>query len=554
MSAGAHRAPVRAPAVPSCRGPWASDGSKLAIDSHVTRTSLCLLTVTAAAAGCGGGNDPLALDASDGSHGHDAGSPDDATPHPDAEIADPDAAVPDYLYSDLDVGCAPIFAQSNVPEYRLTIAPDHWATMQDEFYNPVLSDSMTLVDPPYHPVQVHIVEGGNQHEPADVMIRLNGNTSWLQTIVFDTNPKMQFMLAFNKIDPDGRFQEQRKIKLDMPRNDWTMLQQRVALAWMRGRAGIPAQCANSARVYVNDEYYGLYTNAESQDKSFLKRVFGADGNDGDLWKGGRELKTNEDDFSWARITAMWDVTDLAGLDALTDVDESMREWASEAVIGDADGYNNGRANFYLYDHPGTGRFVWLANDLDTALDVDFLAPDTTPVLAPSPSHSARWERDWHHYLVAMNDPAGVARYVVAMSDQLPRLDPAELAQWIDDWSAQIAAAAAEDPHRPFELEDHTLALERMKDYPAARAEYLQRWLSCWDTGGADGDGDGFDLCHDCNDADPTQSPGAAEVCDAVDNDCDGRVDDVAEGCPAPATAARRAAWWRQVFRVKTSAR
>jgi hypothetical protein len=88
----------------------------------------------------------------------------------------------------------------------------------------------------------------------------------------------------------------------------------------------------------------------------------------------------------------------------------------------------------------------------------------------------------------------------------------------------------------------------------ARAAHLQRWLRCWDTGGVDADGDGFDLCHDCNDADATQSPGAVEQCDAVDNDCDGRVDDVADACPAPSGAARIAAKWaRVVFPVKTPA-
>jgi len=43
----------------------------------------------------------------------------------------------------------------------------------------------------------------------------------------------------------------------------------------------------------------------------------------------------------------------------------------------------------------------------------------------------------------------------------------------------------------------------------------------------DADGDGYDHTIDCDDRDPTVHPGAVELCDSLDNDCDGLVD---EGC------------------------
>jgi Cys-rich repeat protein len=50
---------------------------------------------------------------------------------------------------------------------------------------------------------------------------------------------------------------------------------------------------------------------------------------------------------------------------------------------------------------------------------------------------------------------------------------------------------------------------------------------CWPTDN-DVDGDGF--CRDdCDNSDATVFPGAAEICDERDNDCDGQID---EGCPA----------------------
>ena len=52
------------------------------------------------------------------------------------------------------------------------------------------------------------------------------------------------------------------------------------------------------------------------------------------------------------------------------------------------------------------------------------------------------------------------------------------------------------------------------------------------TGYRDGDGDGFGACVDCNDSDPAIHPGGEEVCNGLDDDCDGLIDAGADGASA----------------------
>ncbi len=426
---------------------------------------------------------------------------------------EPEAVTPPELEA-----CPPMYQQHLLPDYALAIAPAEWAALDDEFRHRPEREAQGLDPTPYHPADFTYDDGTQVLTVADVRVRLKGQSSWAQTLALDANPKMQFVISFNEVDPAGRFLGVRKLDLDMPRTDQTFLRQRLALRYLR-EAQIPAQCANNVRLTINGAYYGLYTNLERFDKEFLQRNFGVD-DDGDLWEGGRIIKTNEDTFSWERLDALWSLTSLAQLEALGDLDASMADWAAESMVGDADGYSNGRANFYIYDHPTRG-FLWLPTDLDTAFDRDFLRPDASPLFPPSPG---RWERDWHHFLIVMADPGGLARYVAALADARGRLDVDAAQGELDAWRAQIADAVADDPHRGYGLDAHALAIDFSRAYVSERAASIDAWLACRQDGGADADADGVDLCHDCDDHDPTVHPGATETCNLRDDDCDGRID------------------------------
>jgi len=421
--------------------------------------------------------------------------------------------------SPVEDGCPALFAQDILPDFHVDISAGEWSKMEYEFTHRQEALAAGEDPSPYHPAVFRY--DGDVVE--DAMIRLKGASSWDETVALDEDPKMQFVIAFNEVNEDGRYRGARKLALDMPRTDGSYLRQRLALHALRSM-DMPAQCANSARLFINDDYYGLYSNVERMDREFLERVYPEDP-DGNLWEGARIIKTNEDTFTWDRLNAFWAVTDGGTVDELAgmvDLDEAVHEWAAEAVLPHGDGYYMGRANFYLYDHPQRG-FLWIPNDLDAAFD--FIPADMD---AMYPVCSGTWWEDRLHYLMVMDDPTWRERYVDALRDELGLFDVADMEKRLDEWSAQIADAAADDPHRPFSVDTHEEAVAVMRDYFGERAAFLADWLDCRDSGGPDADGDGSEFCRDCNDDSAEQGPLSTESCNTIDDDCDGRVDEVAD--------------------------
>ncbi len=399
------------------------------------------------------------------SMGTDAGGGDDADDDdgPDAGVVDVDTEA-----------CPEPLKQHFLGEYQVGIAPAEWAALEDEFLNWEEREEQGLDPHPYHPVTLRF--GGGAEVP-NVLIRLKGNTSWRQTVELDPMPKMQFVLAFNEIDPDGRFGGMRKVELDMPRTDESFLRQRLGLFALRAM-GVPAQCANSARLVINGEYYGLYTAIERLDKEFLQRQYG-DADEGNLWKGGFTIETNEDTFDYDRLNLFWDAQTIADLEPIADLEASVRAWAGEAMLIQGDGYYWGRPNFYLYDHPDRG-FVWLPHDLDSAVDYrPANASPLTPVEQPDPLMRQHWN-------LVQNDPTWSGRYIDALEELMGLYPAAEMQARVDAWSEQIEAAADADPRKPFTGVDHRRAVTALHDYPPQRAEFMTGWVACRRSGATAG--------------------------------------------------------------------
>jgi hypothetical protein len=411
--------------------------------------------------------------------------------------------------------CADIYSDDLFPTYELQIAPGDWSALLDDFYS-MQQNAAAHVD--YHPWHtLDEFKYGNEviH---DALIRLKGWSSWWQSEM-DNPPKLQFVISFNEIDSHARFHGLRKVELDMPRIDPSYLRERTSLFYLRA-LGVPAQCANSARVFINGAFYGLYTNLERPDQTFVDRLFPGASN-GDLWDWGQTLDTNTDTMGLPKphLDAFWAAYDTTSLAAITDMDEALLEWASEAMLNDADGYWIGHANFLIYDHPTRG-WLWIPHDLDAA--ITWNDPRIDPMFYWE--GGGAWSPPWQHYVAVLRDHDWREHYVAALSRSYDAYVAAHLPDLVDRYAAQISDAAAADPTRPFTFDDHLREVAYLKQAIGTRADTVRAWLDCRATpaNAVDADHDGRPFCMDCNDSDPTMYEGAAEICgDGIDQNCDG---------------------------------
>jgi hypothetical protein len=372
-------------------------------------------------------------------------------------------------------GCPAIYAQDLLPTFELEIAGDELAAIEKEWER---ADDDDIAE---HPLIAFRYE---DTVISDASVRLRGNS-----LHWHEQGKLQLEVSFNTYDPKGRFAGLKHVLFDAATYNRSFLRDRLALQIMRD-VGLAAPCANNARVVLNGEYHGLFTNIEKVDSEFIERNF--EDASGNLYKRGGpddwKKKTNEDDPDTSdleRLTAAATVDELA---AVMNLDQALLEWAAEAVIPDRDGAWGGGLNLYLYNDPKTGFNVipWDLDDSFTRVD-----PDIDPVTWKK--ESAFHGRPW--YDLALSDPAWLQRYVETVALVFAHgYQPDVLQRRIDVWSAQIAEAVAEDPYRPFTLEEHLAQVAEKREFVAARAAFLEQWVACRTAGDTDGDTDGEGAC------------------------------------------------------------
>jgi hypothetical protein len=419
--------------------------------------------------------------------------------------------------------CSDLFDQSTLAAYAIDIASDQWAALTADFMN---ISAVQAGTPPqtYRPITFHY----GSETVATAEIHLHGQSSWVQTVQDDTNPKMQFEISFDQIDPQGSFHGVKKLVFDMPRDDWTFLNERISDAWFR-QIGIMAPCANSGTMTINGAYYGLYVTEESKGSQLIREFYPNDPN-GDFLNGGVKPTTTDGGVNVQREDQFWNAVDITTLRQIMDLPNSLLEWAAEAILNDSDGYYGGDHNFYIYDEGAPG-FVFIPTDVDSTLE--WMSVFTSVGYQQHPIYW--WNKPTpqppgQQYLIVMNDPASRAQYAQAIATQLPKWNSGEIQGWINNWSSQIANAVAMDTHKWATVDQFNMAIATDLQEVTQRPTFLQSFVDCENGMSAtDQDGDGVPWCNDCDDTNPAVHPGAKEICgNHIDDNCNGVVD---EDCP-----------------------
>jgi hypothetical protein len=447
--------------------------------------ALALLSMSLLASACGDSPGTTTTDATDTSTSDSNGDGDgdgdgDGEPVPDMP-SEPD---PNEMIPPPDVeGCHAIYAQDLLPTFELTMQPVVWELLQDEWNNGQANEEMGIDPNPYHPLTEFRY---GDIVITDAAIRLRGNPEFWEPLPDD---KMQFQIGFHTNDPEGHFLGLKRLCFDAATYNRHMLRDRLSLAIMRD-VGIPAPCANNARLVINGEYYGIFSNIEKLDEVFLARNF--DDPSGDLWKRASwELQTNEDTGTTTRLNVLKNASSIEGLDAYLELESAMRVYAAEAVLPDSDGSWAGGLNYYVYDDPSIGKFVLLPWDLDNTFE-RFDDPEGGDYPAnPDPvvwEKGATWGRPW--YDIAIGEPQWFDTYI-GLIDEIVHTgyEPELLHGRIDEWTAQIQDAVFEDVNKPYSNDTYLDKVEVLHEFVDARYAFLDQWLVCWQSGGvADADG------------------------------------------------------------------
>jgi len=317
----------------------------------------------------------------------------------------------------------PLFDDSRVHEIRIRFDSQDW---YDQLYNGHVLDPQD----PYF--RCSITVDGLTLTP--VGIRFKGDASF-----YIPSIKKPFKVDFDVFDNALDLYGMRKLNLNNMYNDPSMLREKLFLD-LAGRY-IPAARAVHTRLYINDQYWGLYLAVEQIDKAFVQNRFGQqeDGNlfealgpdtDGASGQAGSDLTwlgsdpcaywpyyrlvTNETANDYSDLVHLIDVlnnTPLAELPGtigqVLDVENALWAVAINNLFVNLDSYNGTATNYYLYHRDDTGRFIHLHWATDEAFartrpyvasgqDPRLLEPFWLPVTQPSerPQYRPLMERLW----------------------------------------------------------------------------------------------------------------------------------------------------------------
>jgi len=279
-----------------------------------------------------------------------------------------------------------LFEQDTVNAIYLTIPADSFAKLY-------------ALDGKYYMANMQYTNTFATDTIDSVAIRFRGNTSLAAL-------KKSIKISFNTYDSTKRYKGVRKLNLIGNHNDPTMIREKLFYdCWKK--FGLPKRRMSFVNVYINNLYFGLYTNVEEIDAEWLqdanaldnsnmyKCSWGADlsylgpgqaayktaSSSGDKTY---DLQTNEtiDDYSdlvnfITTINNSSTTNYLTYLDTIFDYQSFLKSLALDVASGNWDDYAYNKNNYILYHDSATKKFRYVTIDADNTFGVDWSGIDWT---------------------------------------------------------------------------------------------------------------------------------------------------------------------------------
>lgn len=384
-----------------------------------------------------------------------------------------------------------LFDDSVVRDVRITINSTDWAALKQNFRENI-----------YYPCSIQVL-GVTYH---NVGIRSRGLGSRSET-------KPGLRVDADRYAVDQTIAGLKSFVLDNLVQDPSMLKERLTMAFFR-RMGLPAPREAHARLYINNQFSGLYAVVEAIDKGFVGRTFGEDNhggteNDGYLFEYDytKEYKfeylgSNLDEYKifdpkthesqaatqiWQPVEDMIqtmneapDSTFASDMAKYLDLGLFSKHIALEAFIGEDDGILGyaGLNNFYFYRFEDTTRsqfLVWDKDNTFAAADFPIMRNVNDNVLS---RRTLNLPAQRNYYLDTLLEAAQSIDETESESGESdgkgkPESQPGWLEREIIREFEQIRTLAQSDHFKPYSNQDFQDAYDRLLEFARNRSAYVR---------------------------------------------------------------------------------
>lgn len=265
-----------------------------------------------------------------------------------------------------------LFAPNHVVEVDISLPPSDWDELRAQTRNISAVFSGATTENPFTYFKADISIDGVRIE--SVGLRKKGFIGSLD------NDRPSLKINFDKFVSIDPIKGLSQLTLNNNKQDKSQVSQLLTYKLFRD-AGVHAPRTNFARVTVNGQYLGIYTNVESIKKPFLARSFGD--KSGNLYEGTLtdfhpktveklEAKTNEKEndrgkiLRLAKLLATDGDLDIDEIEKLVDLDNFLRFWAIEGMVRFWDGYASNQNNFFFYMDPTKERGYFIPWGADSS--------------------------------------------------------------------------------------------------------------------------------------------------------------------------------------------